>query len=78
MMSSTVALLAGSVFVGLACCNVVLMCEAGRTQSVEMKNRLVLLHRPRRRAHHSYRPLSFGRGDDRIRELEAQAYAGCS
>ena len=44
-MSSTAGLLAGIVFVGLACCNVVLMFEAGHTQKAETKNRLMLLHR---------------------------------
>ena len=45
MISSTVGLLAGLVLVGTACCNVVLMFEAERTQNVGMRNRLVLLHR---------------------------------
>jgi ferredoxin-NADP reductase len=45
MISSTVGLPAGIVFVGVACCNVVLMFEAQRTQNVGLRNRLVLLHR---------------------------------
>src|SRR5271169_6279053 len=43
--SSTAGLLVGIVFVGMACCNVVLMLEAGRTQNAGTRNRLVLLHR---------------------------------
>src|SRR6266404_4376335 len=45
MISSTLGLAAGIVFVGVACCNVILMFEAGRTQNVRLRNRLVSLHR---------------------------------
>ncbi len=45
MISSTLGRAAGIVFVGVACCNVILMFEAGRTQNVRLRNRLVSLHR---------------------------------
>jgi glycine betaine catabolism B len=44
-MNSTIGLVAGLLFVGLALCSVLLMLEEGRSQSLSTKTRLIVLHR---------------------------------